>query len=103
MIYQIDTAESIRRILVTPLGSRVMMPDYGSRLFELIDKTVNDEWVLDATRHTYEAIEKNEPRAIIKRVRIQTGDTVSIRIEYAENGIDRAIGLGFTDVENATV
>jgi len=60
------------------------------------------EVAFDATRYTYEAIEKNEPRVTIKRVNIQTGDTVGIRIEYAENGMDRAVNLSFMDVENAT-
>ena len=101
MIRQISTLESIRRILATPLGSRVMMPEYGSRLFELIDKTVNDEWVLDATRYTYAAIEKNEPRVIVKKVEIRRGDAVSMRIEYGEDGADMAVNIGWGEIEDA--
>ena len=82
---EISTEESIARILSTPLVQRVNRPDYGSRLFELIDKSVTDEWVLLACDYTYEAIENNEPRVIVKNVSISTGDTVFINIEYIED------------------
>ncbi len=98
MIKQLSVLDSIRRILVTPLGSRVMMPEYGSRLFELVDKPVNDEWVLDAVRFSSEAIETNEPRCILQKVQIRTGDEASFLIEYIENGTKRAIDLGFGEV-----
>lgn len=101
MIKQISTQESIARILITPLVSRVNMPGYGSQLFELIDKPVNDEWVLDATRYTFEAIETNEPRVSIKKVQISTGDTVAINIEYSENGENIVMDISFMEVENA--
>lgn len=101
MIQQISTEESIRRILITPLVSRVNMPDYGSRLFELIDKPVNDEWILDATRYTFEAVERNEPRAKIKKVFISTGDTVTISIEYFDEDIPETLNIDFTEVQDA--
>jgi len=100
MIQQITTAQSIARILTTPLITRVNLPDYGSRLFELIDKSVDDEWILDATRYTYEAIEISEPRADIKKVLISTGDIVNITIKYEEDGTEKTINLDFAEVEN---
>ncbi|MEW7978507.1 MAG: GPW/gp25 family protein [Candidatus Sedimenticola endophacoides] len=33
--------QSIIDILTTPLGTRVMRRDYGSRLFELVDAPIN--------------------------------------------------------------
>jgi len=81
---EISTEESIGRILATPLGSRVMQPEYGSRLFELIDKAVTDEWVVLACDYTYDAIETNEPRVSVKNVSIGTGESVAINIEYVE-------------------
>jgi phage baseplate assembly protein W len=83
-VREISTEESIGRILATPLGSRVMQPEYGSRLFELIDKAVTDEWVLLACDYTYEAIETNESRVSVKNVSIKTGESVAINIEYVE-------------------
>jgi phage baseplate assembly protein W len=35
--------QSIVDILSTPIGSRVMCRDYGSRLFDLVDKPINKE------------------------------------------------------------
>ncbi len=43
MKYLVSVEDSIRDILSTPIGSRVMLPEYGSRLFELIDRRGNDE------------------------------------------------------------
>ncbi|WP_170000657.1 GPW/gp25 family protein, partial [Campylobacter sp. RM9328] len=47
MKYLASINESIKDILLTPLGSRVMLPDYGSRLFELIDRRVDDSFRAD--------------------------------------------------------
>lgn len=101
MTRQITAQESIRRILSTPLGSRVMMPLYGSLLFELVDKTVNDEWVLDAIRYTYEAIENNEPRVTVKNVDVLLGETVSISVEYEEDGVIDVTTIGWQEVVDA--
>ncbi|EAI3737908.1 baseplate assembly protein, partial [Campylobacter jejuni] len=37
MNYMVSIEESIKDILITPLGSRVMRPEYGSLLYTLID------------------------------------------------------------------
>lgn len=81
---RLNTEERIRRILTTRLGARVMMPLYGSLLHELIDKSVDDAWVLDAISYTYEAIERNEPDVHLKKVSVSTGEGTSIRIEYED-------------------
>jgi len=44
-----------KRMLDTPLGSRVMLPNFGSRLFELIDKSINEEYRLKFIAYTFEA------------------------------------------------
>jgi len=68
MSYAINLYSSINRILKTPLGSRVMRPDFGSRLYELRDRKFNDEYKLTAIRYTYEAISKYEPRVKVENV-----------------------------------
>lgn len=45
--YLSDIKSSIKDILLAPLGSRVMLPEYGSRIFELIDRRVDDEFRAD--------------------------------------------------------
>lgn len=90
---EISTEESIARILTTPLVHRVNLPDYGSRLFELVDKPVTDEWVLLASDYTYEAIENNESRVVVKNVSIATGDEVFINIKYLEKGTTKEVSV----------
>lgn len=61
-VYKTGVEKSIERILKTPIGSRVMLPEYGSNLFEIIDKRLDDSTKLDVVRYVYEAIERWEPR-----------------------------------------
>lgn len=60
--------QSIRDILTTPIGSRVMRRDYGSRLFELVDAPMNRSTLLDIYAATAEAIARWEPRFRLQRV-----------------------------------
>jgi phage baseplate assembly protein W len=69
MKYFATIQESIRDILITPIGSRVMLPEYGSRLFELVDRKIDDEFRADLTTYVVEAIERWEPRVRVKEVR----------------------------------
>lgn len=78
-----------------------MMPEYGSRLFELIDRPITDEWKLDAMAYTYEAIEKNEQRVLVKSVQIEFGETTIFCIGYEEAQVTKYINLGFGEVVDA--
>jgi len=42
-------------MITTDRGSRVMQPHFGSSLYKLIDRTINDEWVLDFKRYCLQA------------------------------------------------
>ena len=68
MMFLITIANSINRILRTPLGSRTMRPLFGSRLYELRDRKFGNEYKLLATRYVFEAIGRNEPRVRVERV-----------------------------------
>jgi len=70
MKYLASIEESIKDILLTPLGSRVMLPDYGSRIFELIDRKVDDEFRADLACYVIEAVEKWETRVKIDEVKL---------------------------------
>lgn len=61
-------AESIVRILKTPLGSRVMRPNYGSKLYELRDRKFDERFKTLATKYIFEAIKINEPRVQVESV-----------------------------------
>lgn len=87
-MYQIGVAESIKRILETPLGSRVMRPEFGSRLPELIDKRMDEEWKLDFIRFAAEAIDKWEKRVKLSRVEILKVENhkVYYRLYFKDHG-----------------
>ena|ERR1035437_8937054 len=61
--------QSIRDILTTPLGSRVMRPNYGSKLFSLVDAPMNSTNILALFSATAQALKRWEPRIKITRVR----------------------------------
>lgn len=60
--------QSVRDILTTPIGSRVMRREYGSRLFRLVDAPLNRSIVMDITAATAEALKRWEPRLRLTRV-----------------------------------
>ena len=94
MKYLIDIENSIKDILLTPLGSRVMLPEYGSRIYELIDRKVDDEFRADLACFVIEAVEKWEKSVKIDEVRLMglkdhklsfkvvlmSGDEIEVRI-----------------------
>lgn len=63
--------QSIRDILTTPIGSRVMRREYGSMLAELIDQPLNDATLLRAYAASVMAITRWEPRVRVLRVNRQ--------------------------------
>jgi len=80
--FYVSIAESIQTILSTPLGSRVMLPEFGSNLHLLIDKKVDDEWIIDFRRYVTDAIEKNEPRVILSKIDIKNIDATTGKVIF---------------------
>ena len=54
--------QSVRKIVTTPVGSRVMRRDYGSLIPELIDAPINDHIRLLVMAATATAVIRHEPR-----------------------------------------
>lgn len=73
--------QSIRDILTTPIGSRVMRRDYGSRLFDLVDNPLNDATRIEIFAATAEALGVWEPRLQITRVQVASLTPASISID----------------------
>ena len=92
--YLADIKHSIKDILLTPLGSRVMLPEYGSRLFELIDRKIDDEFRADLACYVIEAVERWEKRAKIDEVRLISlaGSVLKFKIVFT-SGEDMEISL----------
>ena len=70
--------QSLTDILTTPLGSRVMRPEYGSRIFELVDRPVNPEFLVDLYYEAVVAIKRWEPR--VRVIRINASEVAKGRI-----------------------
>ncbi len=87
--------QSIKDILTTPLGSRVMRRDYGSRIFTLIDRPVNAGWVADAYAYTAEALDQWEPRFRLQNVSLTQINSEG-RPELTLSGLHLADGQPIT-------
>lgn len=74
--------QSIREILTTPVGSRVMRRDYGSRLFQLVDAPVNSRTIVDIYAATIEALLRWEPRVNPRRVSITSAESGRVVIDF---------------------
>ena len=93
--------QSIDCILSTPLGSRVMYPTFGSRLYNLIDQSVTDGWIIDAIDATAEAIEMNEPRVDVQRVDVRLGVTGQIILDLSLTHITTGSNMTINDLKVA--
>lgn len=87
--------QSVSTILTTPIGTRVMRRDFGSRLPELIDKDITPGFRMQAMAATVDALRKWEPRLRVDRVHVDqiAGDdgiphrvTIGIEGVYLPNG-----------------
>ena len=82
--------QSIADILNTPIGSRVMRRDYGSKLFSLIDAPLNRGTLVDIYAATAEALMKWEDRLLVSAVHITSAQlgqiTLKITGKYVLDG-----------------
>ncbi|AZB57260.1 phage baseplate protein [Cereibacter sphaeroides] len=91
-------AQSIADILTTPVGTRVLRRDYGSRLPELIDAPLNGETLVDVFAETAEALDRWEPRLKLRRVEVTSARAGSLtlllsgEVQGSAAAIDVAIG-----------
>lgn len=60
--------QSLRDIITTPIGSRVMRRDYGSRVPRLLDAPMTRALIADVVAAVAEAVAAWEPRIQLKRV-----------------------------------
>lgn len=63
--------QSVRDILITPIGSRVMRRDYGSGLADLIDQNLTPLTLAQIYAATVDALRKWEPRLRVTRVQAE--------------------------------
>jgi phage baseplate assembly protein W len=82
--------QSIRDILTTPKGSRVMRRSYGSDLFDLVDAPMNRETLMKIYAATVGALTTWEPRILVLRVTSSSAAPGSVTLDlegqYLPNG-----------------
>ena len=61
--------QSVRDILTTPIGTRVMRRGYGSRLMELVDAPLTPATLTEIYAAAAEALGRWEPRLRVERIR----------------------------------
>ncbi|MFJ5349845.1 GPW/gp25 family protein [Pectobacterium parvum] len=64
--------QSVRDILITPVGSRVMRRDYGSLLSALIDQPQNPAVKLQVMAACYMALLRWEPRITLTAINLSS-------------------------------
>ena len=79
--------QSVRDILITPIGSRVMRRDYGSLLPFLIDAPINAYFIMQLRASVIHALMRWETRVTPTRIELMTDDSASqgvasLMIEY---------------------
>lgn len=67
--------QSIKDILTTRIGTRVLRRDYGSRLPDLVDNPMNELLKVELFAATAEALETWEPRFRLDRVYLQSASS----------------------------
>ena len=87
--------QSVRDILTTPIGSRLMRRDYGSEIFALIDQPQNGATKLRLMAAAVTALLRWEPRIQINSVDLGASDVgggLTITINYTRRDTNRRNG-----------
>lgn len=63
-----EIEQSIQLILTTPIGQRLMRPEFGSRLHELVFASINTTTMSAAREYVQEALGMWEPRIDVEKV-----------------------------------
>ena len=81
--------QSVRDILTTPIGTRVMRRDYGSRLLELLDRPLTPAALTDLYAAAQAALRRWEPRLRVERIRATPaqGDHAAGRVRIDLEGV----------------
>ncbi len=81
-----DIKSSLEILLATRLGERVMFPDYGCNLDELLFESLNRTLITHISELIKTAILYHEPRIDVDSIDISESDTLQgelfIRVEY---------------------
>lgn len=91
--------QSIADILLTPIGTRVMRRDYGSRLLDLIDQNMTATTVAAVFAAVADALARWEPRFSLSRIAVDKSNTspsdgrLSLLLAGLFNGKEITVGV----------
>ena len=88
--------QSVRDILVTPVGSRVMRREYGSLLSQMIDQPQTPALRLQIMAACYSAIQKWEPRIRLTSISFEHGDTGEMYVDITGMRTDTGASVSTT-------
>jgi len=88
--------QSVRDILLTPLGARVMRRQYGSLLSALIDQPQNEALRLQIMSACYLALLQWEPRIKLTAISFEADYSGAMMVELTGNRTDNAQPLSLT-------
>ena len=88
--------QSVRDILLTPVGSRVMRRSYGSLLFALIDQPQNEALRLQIMSACYMAILQWEPRIKLTGISYESAFGGGMVVEITGSRTDTAQDFSLT-------
>lgn len=77
--------ESIKNILLTPVGTLPGDPEFGSRLYEVAFDIITDMTYVVVDSFVNEALRANEPRIVVDNVYVSSSpeyNRVSVEIEF---------------------
>jgi len=91
--------QSVVDILTTPLGTRVMLPEYGSNLADLVDNPLDPTLAIKIIMASAGALARWEPRIRIDRIRTEAIDTGTITIAIEATDIETRQRLELNNLE----
>ena len=75
--------QSIKRIIMTPIGTHPLQPEFGSRVPDLIDKPMTDETILLLNTSIVEALYKWEERIESVEVTLDTENSENGKLSFS--------------------
>lgn len=91
--------QSVTDILTTPVGTRVMRRDYGSRIFELIDQPQNGATRLKLMAATVMALLRWEPRIAVTHMALSQSQNGRLIMDLSAQRTDSGETLTLTGIE----
>jgi phage baseplate assembly protein W len=93
--YEESVRQSILIILGTAKGERVMRPDFGCGIHDLVFETVSSRTLGRVQQTVNEALLRLEPRIDVTKVEVEPSDrnVLSINIEYEVRATNNAFNL----------